>query len=79
MSPQTSLDEAEGLGQRLCQSLAGSRVEAGNEPVSVTGSFGVSRFHPGKDDLDACLKRTDHALYSAKTRGRSCIVVSGTE
>ncbi|MCU7829672.1 MAG: diguanylate cyclase [Candidatus Thiodiazotropha sp. (ex Myrtea sp. 'scaly one' KF741663)] len=79
MSPQTSLDEAEGLAQRLCQSLAGSRVEAGNESVSVTGSFGVSRFRPGKDDLDTCLKRTDDALYSAKTRGRNCIVVSDAD
>ncbi|MCU7808477.1 MAG: diguanylate cyclase [Candidatus Thiodiazotropha sp. (ex Semelilucina semeliformis)] len=79
MSPQTSLDEAEGLAQRLCQSLAGSRVEAGNESVSVKGSFGVSRFRPGKDDLDTCLKRTDDALYSAKTRGRNCIVVSDAD
>ncbi|MCU7812894.1 MAG: diguanylate cyclase, partial [Candidatus Thiodiazotropha sp. (ex Notomyrtea botanica)] len=79
MSPQTSLEEAEGLAQRLCQSLAGSRVEAGNKSVSVTGSFGVSRFRPGKDDLDTCLKRTDDALYAAKMQGRNRIVVSGTE
>ena len=74
MLPNTRLEEAEGLARRLCQSLSGSRVETGGKTVGVTGSFGVSRFIVG-EHLDACLKRTDDALYAAKAGGRDCIVV----
>jgi diguanylate cyclase (GGDEF)-like protein len=74
MSPQTSLEEAERLAERLCGYLAGSRVETGDASVSVTGSFGVTRFRPS-EHLDTCLKRTDDALYAAKSQGRNRIVV----
>ncbi|MCU7842818.1 MAG: diguanylate cyclase [Candidatus Thiodiazotropha sp. (ex Monitilora ramsayi)] len=79
MSPCTSLEEAQSLAERLCSSLAGSRVEAGSDSVAVTGSFGVSRFNPGRDNLDDCLKRADDALYQAKSQGRNRIVVDGIE
>ena len=74
MSPETSLEEATHLAERLCHNLAGSRVETGGAAVSVTGSFGVTRYRPG-EHLDACLKRTDDALYAAKSQGRNRIVV----
>ena len=74
MSPETSLEEATRLAERLCGNLAGSRVETGGAAVSVTGSFGVTRYLPG-EHLDACLKRTDDALYAAKSQGRNRIVV----
>jgi diguanylate cyclase (GGDEF)-like protein len=79
MLPRTSLTEAEGLAERLCKSLAGSRMESDGQSVAVTGSFGVADFRPGKEDLDDCLKRADDALYEAKTRGRNRIIVASDE
>ena len=75
MTPRTSLSEAESLAARLCDNLAGSRVAADGVSVGVTGSFGVTRYQLG-EDIDACLKRTDNALYAAKTQGRNRIVVN---
>jgi diguanylate cyclase (GGDEF)-like protein len=74
VTPQTSLEEAQGLAGRLCHNLAGSRVKTDGVSVGVTGSFGVTRYIPG-EGLDACLKRTDEALYAAKKQGRNRISV----
>lgn len=78
MTPQTSLQEAQQLASRLCDNLAGSRVSTAGNSVGVTGSFGLARFIPG-EDIDACLKRTDDALYAAKTQGRNRIVTAMAE
>jgi PleD family two-component response regulator len=75
MAPQTSISEAESLAKRLCSNLAGGRVAADGVSVGITGSFGVTRYRLG-EDIDACLKRTDNALYEAKTQGRNRIVVN---
>jgi diguanylate cyclase (GGDEF)-like protein len=79
MLPRTGLPEAQGLAERLCKGLAGSRMESGGQSVAVTGSFGVADFRPGKEDLDDCLKRADDALYQAKSEGRNRIVVATDE
>lgn len=72
--PATTLDETEKLAQRLCDSLAGGRLSAGEASIGVTGSFGVSRYEIG-ETLSSCLKRSDDALYAAKDKGRNCVVV----
>ncbi len=78
VAPRTSLSEAEGLAERLCRSLAGSRITSEGESVEITGSFGVTRYNPG-EALDTCLKRTDDALYAAKRQGRNRIIVLSLE
>ncbi|MEJ2393635.1 MAG: diguanylate cyclase [Candidatus Thiodiazotropha sp.] len=78
VAPRTSLAEAEGLAERLCRSLAGSRITSEGESVEITGSFGVTRYIPG-EALDTCLKRTDDALYAAKRQGRNRIIVLSLE
>jgi diguanylate cyclase (GGDEF)-like protein len=74
VTPRTSLEEAEGLANRLCSYLAGSKVTTDGVSVSITGSFGVTQYMLG-EDLDTCLKRTDDALYSAKEEGRNRVFV----
>jgi diguanylate cyclase (GGDEF)-like protein len=78
VAPRTSLAEAESLAERLCRSLAGSRISSEGESVEITGSFGVTRYIPG-EALDTCLKRTDDALYAAKRQGRNRIIVLSLE
>jgi diguanylate cyclase (GGDEF)-like protein len=74
VTPRTSLEEAQGLAERLCRNLADTQVSTDGVSMTVTGSFGVTRYVPG-EKIDSCLKRTDDALYAAKRQGRNRIVV----
>jgi diguanylate cyclase (GGDEF)-like protein len=75
MSHETQLSEAVNLAQRLCKGLADTEIVMNEHRLSITASFGVALYRPG-EMLDTCLKRTDHALYSAKDQGRNCVVVA---
>ena len=78
LAPRTNLDEAQGLAERLCRNLADTQVSTDGVSVTVTGSFGVTRYVPG-ESIDSCLKRTDDALYAAKHQGRNRIAVLSAE
>ncbi|MEW8584184.1 MAG: GGDEF domain-containing protein, partial [Candidatus Thiodiazotropha sp.] len=74
LAPETELAEAENLAQRLCKELAAASMVLQQQDISVTASFGLTRYQPG-ENLAACLKRSDDALYAAKAEGRNCVVV----
>lgn len=42
----------------------------------VTGSFGISQFHP-EDTAESFIERADQALYQAKAAGRNRVMVAG--
>ncbi|MES9943549.1 MAG: diguanylate cyclase [Candidatus Thiodiazotropha sp.] len=75
LTPETELAEAKKLAQRLCVELAATSFVHQQNEISVTASFGVTRYLDG-ENLGACLRRTDDALYAAKARGRNCVVVT---
>jgi len=54
--------------------ISGMQVQAENQRLKLTCSFGVSQWEPG-DTIDRLLKRADIALYSAKAEGRNRAVV----
>lgn len=57
---------AEKLRQKVEQTLF---VQVGNKTVSI----GVSGFNPD-DNISTLFKRADNALYTAKNRGKNCVV-----
>ena len=65
--PQTGIDEAASLAERLRRATAEAAIP---DLPPVTISLGVSQYHPG-DDLDEVTHRVDSALYRAKTQGRN--------
>ncbi|WP_181918947.1 diguanylate cyclase [Wenzhouxiangella sediminis] len=72
LAPETGLDEAKLLAERICaelrrQSFAGSQA--------VTVSIGVTRVSKG-ERLEQALERADEALYRAKREGRDRVAVS---
>jgi diguanylate cyclase (GGDEF)-like protein len=71
--PETRLDEAQELAERLRRVLAESAVGPAKRALAVTGSFGLAEYRGG-EDLDACVKRADEALYRAKGEGRDRVV-----
>lgn len=72
--PQTSLEEAHHLVERLRERIASSRMDDGQPgaPVVVlTASFGVTSMRPEDSSVDDLLGRADAALYRAKAAGRN--------
>jgi len=78
LMPETGLAEAHELAERLRSVLAASPIELGQQTIPITGSFGVAQYHRG-EDLDACVKRADQALYRAKDLGRNRVVIASGE
>lgn len=59
---------------RIRDKLATSPVVAGNTPLVVKFSAGLTGYW-GRETLDTCIERADHALYAAKAQGRNCTVI----
>ena len=69
--PLTRAHEAQRIAERLREVVASREWPAG---IRVTSSFGVSQAVAG-EDLSACIRRADEAMYRAKTLGRDRVEV----
>jgi two-component system cell cycle response regulator len=76
LMPEADLNDARTGAERLraaiCESAFRLPEEAGL--LDVTVSIGVAQIAPG-EDVDAVMRRADHALYRAKAAGRNKVVV----
>jgi diguanylate cyclase (GGDEF)-like protein/PAS domain S-box-containing protein len=70
--PETRLDEAGAVAERLRAAVADWPVEVGGDAVGVTVSIGLAAHAPGQG-RDALLQRADAALYAAKQEGRNLV------
>lgn len=69
--PETEIDGALYLANRLRQAIETLSVEENGQSIRFTASFGVSAQLEGDSDLPALLHRADLALYDAKREGRN--------
>lgn len=76
--PETALENAERLAERLRAHIAGNEFEWEGGKIAVTASFGVVGFSAGQLpktlQAEALLKRVDGHLYRAKQKGRNQVV-----
>ena len=80
--PQTGMDEAQHLAERIRLEVAGTSVAVVDDgrPLGITLSIGVSEILPGVHDGDLralgqrVLAQADAALYQAKAQGRNRVV-----
>lgn len=73
--PDTSLEDAAKIAERLRGSIAAQNILIDGKPVKVTASFGVASFPgPGIESIGDLLKAADDALYKAKYAGRNRVV-----
>ncbi len=76
--PETPLDRAACLAERLRGCIADRRFDCQGQAVQITASFGLVGFdaeHPtGKFSAEDLLKQADEHLYRAKKEGRNRIV-----
>jgi diguanylate cyclase (GGDEF)-like protein len=78
--PETALDEAAALAEKLCATIRG-HVFTGTagQDLSVTASIGVAAYRPDCDGPDAMVEAADKVLYAAKESGRDRVMVAEAE
>lgn len=69
--PETDLDAALGLAERLRVAVTEATVEADGEILHFSASFGVTLLHADDETVDMPMARADAALYAAKFAGRN--------
>jgi diguanylate cyclase (GGDEF)-like protein len=67
--PQTSLNEARNMAERICTQVR--RIDAGAPDLKVSMSIGVASYPDSAADSDGVLHAADAALLRAKARGRN--------
>lgn len=71
LAPNTTLDDAVALAERLRKKIRGAAVKAGETEIPVTASFGVAEYDPERmRDAAAFIEAADQHLYVAKRNGR---------
>ncbi|MGH3001190.1 MAG: GGDEF domain-containing protein, partial [Gaiellaceae bacterium] len=73
--PDTDLEGASQLAERLREALETTAVESAGDRIRLTASFGVSCF-PAAAAADDLLTDADRRLYDAKRRGKNTVVAS---
>jgi diguanylate cyclase (GGDEF)-like protein len=73
--PDTNLERAGQLINRICEKLATSSLNISDHPdIQVTASFGIASLEP-EDEVSLAIERADHALLSAKAKGRNRVCI----
>lgn len=73
--PETDLQVAMNVAERLRLQVTKASVTVDNAPVDVSVSIGVSTVTETTIGLDPLLKRADAAMYAAKQAGGNCVKV----
>ncbi|MDP2029331.1 MAG: diguanylate cyclase [Thiobacillus sp.] len=77
--PETSMQEALALAERLREAIAGIRVPRETGETAVTASFGIAQLEPPHMTLDALIASADECLYQSKQQGRNRVTASLAE
>jgi diguanylate cyclase (GGDEF)-like protein len=73
--PETSLDEAVKLVERLRVEIANTAVVHNTVAVKITASFGICSCLVKNETLETMLTKADDALYMAKNKGRNQVEI----
>lgn len=76
LMPDTTLDDAVTIVERVRTSLAQQVIRVEDKTVSVTGTFALTAVDAEKDNLSSVLRKVDLALYEGKDQGRDRLVLS---
>ncbi len=76
--PETGLDSARIMAERLREHISTMVIEIVGARISITASFGVTGFHgaapPRKISSEALIDTADKWLYQAKEQGRNRVI-----
>jgi diguanylate cyclase (GGDEF)-like protein len=71
LMPNTSLNGALHLAERLRRVTANSKLSINHQEIDLHISIGVTKLKQGDASIEDCLRRADDALYRAKQNGRN--------
>lgn len=71
LMPETGLQEAGRVAERVRRSVASNPIEDGNTSVTATLSIGVAEMDDKSRNIDQLIVYADKALYEAKAAGRN--------
>ena len=71
--PQTSMNGAVELSDRLRRMVAARTIHFQATEIMITASFGVASYPESAPSRDALFPAADRALYDAKHSGRNCV------
>lgn len=74
--PQTPIEQAREVAERLRHTIEGLRVSVDGGIISVTASFGVACYPMSGAGRDTLFAAADRALYAAKNSGRNSVNVN---
>lgn len=69
--PDTGLDGAMQLAEKLRSDIEGLMPDIGSQRLTVTANIGVARRRPGTETIPEIQRHADEAMYEAKRRGRN--------
>lgn len=69
--PDTSLEDAALLAERVRQTIENTPFEIPGDVLKITVCIGVSAFAKGMSNIDDMFRNADAALYQAKNAGRN--------
>lgn len=73
--PETPLNGALSIAQRLCDQIAAISISSERGVIRVTASIGVAEMCEETSGLDELIDRADQALYRAKQSGRNRVAI----
>jgi diguanylate cyclase (GGDEF)-like protein len=74
--PETSLESARPVAERLRRQIADTPLIVAGAPIAITVSIGVAEATPEMADIAALMRAADQALYGAKHAGRNRVVAA---
>jgi len=72
--PDTPLERARHVAERVCACIAAEPFRTGGVQLNVTASIGLATLEDPQESMDALFRRADQALYAAKRNGRNRVV-----
>jgi diguanylate cyclase (GGDEF)-like protein len=73
--PETDLESARLVAERLRQQADGLEISTANKMIHITVSIGVASLKETQKNLEFLLACTDQALYAAKQDGRNMVKI----
>ena len=76
MLVETDLDDGQNVAARIRKKIESTEFIYKDVTIPITMTFGLSTYKGAADNIDACIKRADQALYRGKYQGKNNVVAS---